>query len=259
LISVNHTGFSPQAQILPYVDQGNLHNLIDFDQPLLLGTGPWTTLNPAFQGIPDRQLSLLLCPSDSGNPMSFDRDEWWAGTNYLVNVGSGVEMNYCETGAVIPDGLFWRGSSTRFRDVLDGTSNTILMAEGLFGAREMLPTSTLVNPQRQMKRVSGGGVCTRTAEDLAAAPAADYQGTRNGSWIRTTAFHITVNGFYTPNSREPDASHHGQVISSTRSDHAGGAHILLTDGSVRFVSENVNLMTWRALFTRAGGEPLGEF
>jgi hypothetical protein len=35
--------------------------------------------------------------------------------------------------------------------------------------------------------------------------------------------------------------------------------IRLTDGSVRFVSENVNLMTWRALFTRAGGEPLGEF
>lgn len=61
------------------------------------------------------------------------------------------------------DGLFWRGSKVGFRDVTDGTSNTCLMAEGLSGARDSLPTTTLVDPQRQMQLASGGSPCTRPA------------------------------------------------------------------------------------------------
>jgi prepilin-type processing-associated H-X9-DG protein len=41
--------------------------------------------------------------------------------------------------------------------------------------------------------------------------------------------------------------------------HTGGAHFLLTDGSVRFISENVSLNVYHALGTRRGGEVVGEF
>jgi hypothetical protein len=34
---------------------------------------------------------------------------------------------------------------------------------------------------------------------------------------------------------------------------------MLCDGSVRFISENIDLRTWRGLGTRAGNETLGEF
>lgn len=50
---------------------------------------------------------------------------------------------------------------------------------------------------------------------------------------------------------------HGIV--SARSMHAGGAQVTMGDGSVRFVSENINVGLWRALGTRAGGEVVGEF
>ncbi len=257
LISYDSTGYSPQAQILPFIDQGNLHNLIDFDEPLMLGSGPSQYLNPVHDGIQDRVLNVLVCPSDSGDPMYSEGSVTWAGTNYLVNVGSGTGLNYCETSD--PDGVFWRGSSTRFRDITDGTSNTILMAEGLFGGRDAVSTTVLTDPQRQIKRYSGGSPCSNTAEDLAAGAAAGYTGVRAGSWIRTTGYHITVNGYYTPNNSEPDVSHHGNIVSSSRSNHVGGTQILLADGAVRFVSDNINLLIWRALFTRDGGEVIGEF
>ena len=47
-----------------------------------------------------------------------------------------------------------------------------------------------------------------------------------------------------------------QVYSSR---HTGGAQFLLCDGSVRFVSENVDNAIWRGVATRAGGEVLGDF
>lgn len=261
LISQNTTGFSAQAQILPFIDQGNLQNLIDFAKPLMTGSGPNVVLNPDYQGIQDRLIPMLLCPSDSGNPMLDDEGVRWAGTNYLVNVGSGTGFNYCTRGdSVLPDGIFWRGSNVRLRDITDGTSNTVLMAEGLFGGRDGVSATVLTDPQRQTKRAGGGGSpCSRTAENLAAATTSGYNGTRAGSWIRTTASHIAVNGFYTPNSRDPDVSFHGDVVSASRSAHVGGTQAVLADGSVRFVSENVNLETWRAFFSRNGGEVISEF
>lgn len=252
LISSSSTGFSAQAQILPFIEQGNLHDLIDFSEPLMLGSGPSVTLNPVHSGIQDRPLEMFLCPSDSGDPLYYDGTDTWAGTNYMVNVGSGTGLNYCE--GCDPNGLFWRGSNTAFRDITDGTSHTILMAETLFGGRDQVSTTVLTDPQRQIKRVSGGAPGSKTAEEIDATSASGYSGVRAGSWIRTTGYHITINGFYPPNSHKPDATHHGYIVSSSRSNHPGGTQAVLADGSVSFVTETVDLSTWRALFSRGGGE-----
>lgn len=44
-----------------------------------------------------------------------------------------------------------------------------------------------------------------------------------------------------------------------RSNHVGGLQVLMSDGSVRFLSSNTREETFRALATRSGGEALGEF
>jgi prepilin-type processing-associated H-X9-DG protein len=46
---------------------------------------------------------------------------------------------------------------------------------------------------------------------------------------------------------------------TSRSHHAGMVNVLLMDGSVRGVPNSVNLATWRALGTRSGGEPVGDY
>jgi prepilin-type processing-associated H-X9-DG protein len=51
----------------------------------------------------------------------------------------------------------------------------------------------------------------------------------------------------------------GTETCAARSLHAGGVHVLLADGSVRFVSDNIALPTWRALLTIGSGETIGDF
>lgn len=249
-------GYSAIAQLLPYVEQANLYNLMDFSQPVQIGLAWNPQVNPLLASVVRLQLPVLLCPSDSGDPLLTDGGgAVWAGSNYLLNGGSGIGTNYCSTRN---DGLFWRGSNVRFRDITDGTSNTVLMAETLFGNRQGNNFTTLTDPQRQMKRV-GGTSCQILSEDMIAAPATAYEGRRSAAWILATGYHTLVHGYLAPNSRIPDIVNHGEILSGPRSLHVGGAQVSLCDGSVRFVSENVDLGTLRNLFARNDGNVLGEF
>ncbi len=57
-----------------------------------------------------------------------------------------------------------------------------------------------------------------------------------------------------------DPNFHGVLMEiGVRSYHVGGAQFALADGSVRFMSENMDLKTYQALATRQGGEVVGEF
>ena len=70
---------------------------------------------------------------------------------------------------------------------------------------------------------------------------------------------MLVHGYFTPNSDSPDMAHHGEVVSGPRSLHVGGAQATLCDGSVRFISDNVDLALFRNAFARGDGEVLGEW
>ena len=50
-----------------------------------------------------------------------------------------------------------------------------------------------------------------------------------------------------------------KVIVSARSRHPRGVNLLLADGSVRFIANEINLNTWQALSSPRGGEPVGDF
>jgi prepilin-type processing-associated H-X9-DG protein len=68
------------------------------------------------------------------------------------------------------------------------------------------------------------------------------------------------NHTHTPNARRRDCignTEQGHV--AARSQHTGGVHIGMADGSVRFVSDNIDGALWRGVGTTGNGEVLGEF
>jgi prepilin-type N-terminal cleavage/methylation domain-containing protein len=255
-------GWSVQAQVLPFVEQENLQKLIDFTQPLMLGSGPNVTLNPAHAVPAQTVVPLLLCPGDGQNPQFTDNTGVWAGASYLVNTGSGTGTYY---DLRLPtDGMFWSASRTRLADVLDGTSNTLLLSQGLLGLGHNTPA---VDPGRRQYAQVGklhklnpappGGMTPPLDMASQNDPSTTWQGNRGGSWIRSLAAHTTFNAYLPPNCPTPDMVAHGLGWLSARSNFSGGVNCCLGDGSVRFIADSISLSTWRALATRAGGEVLG--
>lgn len=249
-------GYSLIAKVLPFVEQANLQSQIDFKQDLLQGV-PWApTINPIYVDLVSQRVPVLECPSDSGNPMLEEAGATWAGSNYFGNSGTATGVLYVTSQPT--DGVFWRGSEVEFGDLIDGSSNTAMFAETLFGLRGD-STSDLVDHERQMARVSGGAPGSIDAEDLVLQTPTRYEGRRAGQWIRNLPYQGMVNAFFTPNSDQPDYAFHGDFMSAARSKHPGGVNVGRCDGSVSYIAEGVNLIAWRNFFNRKDGEVLGEF
>ncbi len=103
--------FSPQACLLPYVEQTSLHGLIDFRQPPLdffgTGTNPNDNASPVCAS--KFQVNLFLCPSDSVSPRVPGSN--YGATNYVACVGSGTVAS----GSFFQgDGIFWRNPTRIF-------------------------------------------------------------------------------------------------------------------------------------------------
>jgi len=249
-------GYSLIAHILPFVEQANLHSQLDFEQDLLQGF-PWApSLNPFYTDTVGLRVPVLECPSDDGDPLLQDSGTTWAGSNYFGNSGTATGVLYVTSQPT--DGVFWRGSEVTFGMLTDGSSNTAILAETLFGMRGD-STSDLIDAQTQMARVSGGAPGSVTAEVLVNQAPTRYDGNRAGQWIRNLPYQGMINGFFQPNSSQPDVAFHGDSMAAARSNHPGGVNLSRCDGSTAFVNEGVTLETWRNLFARNDGQVLGDF
>ncbi|WP_182830392.1 DUF1559 domain-containing protein [Tautonia rosea] len=260
-------GYSVHARILPYMEQENLRTLINYEQPLYVGSGPWISLNPVQGTAAQTIIGGFLCPSDAQEPM-FDQyfGGRMAGTNYVVNMGSGTGLFYDINFRT--DGLFWNGSAVRLADIRDGLSNTMAVSQCLLGIGF---DSEGPMPAEAGRQTSNLGAILRTNRgnpglvmdgqpvvnpDLATLTASTtrWRGDRGYSWISGRQVPVAFDAYLGPNSRIPDVSAHGRGWTAARSNHPGGVNVLMADGSVRFVKDTINLLTWRALATRAGGE-----
>ena len=121
----NVQGFSPQARLLPFVEQINLQQTLDFSQPAF--TGPWNALvpNPLFADTIATPFAILYCPSDPAQKTNVGAGgSEYAGINYMASFGSGTGTKYALRWRT--DGVVYENSGARFADITDGTSNTVL-------------------------------------------------------------------------------------------------------------------------------------
>jgi len=247
------TRFGWISLLLPFFEQSVIYN-----QVVPYMDGKASDYNPSSSPTSwpgaKTHLSVLKCPSDPNAGKK-------AGLNAAGQFSDRVFSNYVachgSTGTSIPsgastdysgknlNGMFYVISKTRMRDVTDGTSNTLMLSE-----------IRLV--QDQPNGVDDNG--------------ADYRG-YVWNMLGATVLFSTQNP---PNTRTPDRVSFAVVDDPlapgfkagtgsvtfrlhARSAHVGGVHAALADGSVRFLSENVDIQTYQNLGSRNDGQVLGPF
>jgi prepilin-type N-terminal cleavage/methylation domain-containing protein len=230
--------------LLPYVEQAPLYKQWDFDIPANQNPGRST------------ELAVFKCPSDpysSHNHCSLFGGGWARG-NYGMNV-SPCRHGVDGTGSL--GGVGGANFVVKIRDITDGTSNTVAVDELRAGLNQYDLRGSWAMP----------GLSSGTAAMFNDASAPNSQ-EPNADDIE---FCAQSGQFSNPSNGMGcfDSGNTGQM--TARSMHTGGMHLMMVDGSVRFVSENINFKrnefgcaaaprgVWQAIHTRGGGEVVGEF
>lgn len=281
-------GFSAQARLLPYMEQANLQNLLDFNQAAFTGPFNAQVPNPLFVTAFATPLPIMLCPSDPAPTVTIGFGNYsYGGTNYMLSLGSGKDTNYDRRWRT--DGIIYEKSNVRFANMTDGTSNTVVMSESIrsIGSDITLPAgttppfpyqytlngSTGVSSSLQsvpgMQPTGGAWTSYTNSAGMIANPdltvvwptMTSWRGAtsnamrgRGISWASTGTMCTLTNGYITPNSRIPDMAMHNNGYFGPRSFHPGGANVLMGDGSVRLLPSTIDAATHRALHSCNGGE-----
>jgi prepilin-type N-terminal cleavage/methylation domain-containing protein/prepilin-type processing-associated H-X9-DG protein len=239
--------YSAISQMLPFLDQAPLFNRINFSV---------TTTDPANDLARTTELPVLRCPSDFDNP----QPQAGGAVNYMANKGSGVVWQLAtgpNAGMPAPNGVFYYQSVTRFRDITDGTSNTAAFSERLLtdGSNGVVSpvADVFFHPGEPATADEAVTMCNALDINDLANQFPLFMG---APWIdgQHTYLHTNV-----PNGRSCGFFTILRASMPPSSRHTGGVHLLLCDGSVRFVGENISMAIWRGLGTRAGAEVIGEF
>ena len=232
---IEGTGWMSTTFLLPSVDQIGLYNELD--------PGDLMDLSDAnVLALARTVLNVYMCPSSNEpNPeQSPDLSIVIGSTGYRIAVSNylgimGTQDLRCP--CTNADGMFFSNSDVKIRDIIDGTSNTFAFSERTAkGAdwRGGVWAGTTV--QAGLGRMCGTN---------------NYESLRNALTLTRNSWGL-INGTgyqYGPSSL-----------------HEGGAHFLMADGAVRFVSENIdaaNNSAPRGLYQRLGSikdeEPMDNF
>jgi prepilin-type N-terminal cleavage/methylation domain-containing protein/prepilin-type processing-associated H-X9-DG protein len=249
-----------QTFILPYMEQGSLSNAYNFNNSRY--SDPWnTTVTCSF-------INALLCPSDSPSkslstsfPAAFRG--FLTSHNYVANLGqtdldqqngvvdavTGGTLNYA--GApftwIAPysngnhNASSAKGQTVGFANITDGLSNTMFCSELITGkgadVRGMSWWGDAAGFTANLPPNS------KLFDLIYSTNACEYPGGNNNPPCKVATVNATSSTATVP-----------ALYMSARSKHPGGVNALMGDGSVKFIKNTINVLTWRALSTTQGNE-----
>jgi len=245
---LNEHGTSWSAMILPYVDQAPLYHTLTFAEG---GAGDWDVPGPN-QTACQQVLSFMRCPScpvESNVP--------WEGipnrspVTYTANASGTktIDSNHFRAGSIgeintAQNGAFYVNSSIRMRDFIDGTSSTVAIGE--------VPTFL----QRSFTSPFGNEFMDHFAIGSPEIDGDIGDQKDHSEFLGSTG--VPFNMVFNPPTTS--ATEEGDMMTlSYGSYHVGGVHVLFIDGSVHFLSENLDSSIRQGLGTRNGREVIGEY
>ena len=229
--------FSAMARLLPYIEQQNVYQMIDFKKSID---------DKANANARKLRIKTFLSPLD--NRMGVTDD--YGATNYLFNAGT----QYALQGN---DGVFFQNSRSRIPATFqDGTSNTIVVVETLKGDGEK-KGSDVRRQHVLLKAEALKGLNDKSGvQDFKESK--NIAGDRCASWMDGRFLQGTFNAARKPNDARPDVSCEGLGGLSGPRSLNDTILIGLGDGSVRSINaKKISYVTWRSAITPAGGEVLG--
>ncbi len=247
------TGLSVHAHLLPYLEEDTVIELVDFDAAYNA---------PENEAALQAEFSVFLCPSDA------DAFQLNLGgkNNYCANSGTSIlfsgvpSRDPADPNHTMPpaNGLFFRDSHVRIENIPDGSTKTVAFSERIKGDGN----NGISSPKSDTYRP---GTYPATADeavrDCQAMDVNDLsrQGVSNVGAPWLWAYHSTTLYWHvaTPNGRScmyPP----GRIMTTASSNHPGGVHVVMADGSCRLAAEDIDLFVWRAMGTRNGGERVAD-
>jgi hypothetical protein len=230
--------------LLPYYDQAPLYNQISGGLTAngitfpSMGPHTWTDQYPPWK----QQIAVLRCPTEAGG-----NDDWggitFGGTTYAFCLGDTMDWNNTNGADWLggtPRGAFYEISSLSITDIRDGSSNTILMGEvGNWDGSNSVQGGIAVGISGVTNNPS---LCRNTATGGEYNPGVTLRTERGQKFYDGGAHYTGFNTVLPPNSPScsefNDEWHWGLFSAGSR--HEGGCFVLMGDGAVRFVSENID-------------------
>ncbi len=261
--------WSFQASALPYLEQGNIYNVLDFSNPSAMQD----------RRITDARISQNLCPSDTDrmtNSADPQQDVGRGRTNYRGNGGN--DSGWILSGSAINiaaspernNGIFVTNQFVKLRDITDGTSNTAIVSEAVLGDGNQNQVSI---PGDYF--VIGYGPADPTPPERLAIydeckalvpTTSTQQWSYSGRYWYIGNYAVSrYNHLMPPNSKSCITSGAGALnvrmnykgaATTASSRHTGGVSVANADASVRFVSDASAIESWWALGSRNGGETI---
>ncbi len=269
--------WSGTSMLLPYIDQAPIYNKIDFGWRWDSNRNGNVNNTMARSRVPG-----FVCPSDPGADASYTAN--MAPTSYTISAGPASDWSMRSNNPGFA--TLYKGS--KIRDITDGSSNTIAVAEAQIGLntgqwdpsepqrRKWMRVVTGSRPQRSNN--TNGRVWRSTAAHIAllntyyqsclamydSGSGWDGSSDEQGRfWAAGRVYwgpwNTTLIGPNAGPSCDTDISVTNMDIKEPSSYHTGGVQVLLADGSSRFVSENIDQGVWIGAGSINGNEILGEW